>query len=303
MRTGTVTAFHRLNIRELIEDWHLITVTAGPRADVLVLCGEQPPDYRIAQGLGIFPKLQADQTNRFRIYHHTPWDTVTVTTLETPENIHEIQPIGNDRLLAVRSRARDASDKNAHIYRVEGQHVRSFHAGDGIEDVQTTSNGQIWVSYFDEGVFGGSGPGQDGVVCFRSAGEPLVRFNQLPGPSRSIADCYAMNVVSDREVWLYYYTDFPLVRLREGRFDREWTGIPVTGSGAFAVDEDRALFAGSYDQPSKLFSVSLHSMQAEELQPVDRDGQLIDFRRAFGRGSTLYLSTEDELYTLDLADL
>ena len=83
--------------------------------------------------------------------------------------------------------------------------------GDASNDVQTTSNGHIWVSYSDEEVFGG-GVGQHGVVCFDSAGRAIFKYsefadqNQLP----RIVDCYAMDVVNAEEVWLSYYSDFPL---------------------------------------------------------------------------------------------
>jgi len=39
------------------------------------------------------------------------------------------------------------------------RHLRSFHAGDGIQDVEAAGDGTIWVGYFDEGVFGGTSLG------------------------------------------------------------------------------------------------------------------------------------------------
>lgn len=43
--------------------------------------------------------------------------------------------------------------RNAHVFGKGGEHGASFHAGDGIEDVQADRQGRFWVSYFDEGVF------------------------------------------------------------------------------------------------------------------------------------------------------
>lgn len=45
-------------------------------------------------------------------------------------------------------------------------HVQPFEGGgDASGDLQTTQDGLIWVSYFDEGVFGG-GIGRQGLVCY-----------------------------------------------------------------------------------------------------------------------------------------
>jgi hypothetical protein len=223
---------------------------------------------------------------------------------DTRETFDLIQPLGPDRVLLVRRRIkRNSSDENAHIYDTDGRLVAAFHAGNAIEDVQTTEDGQIWVSYFDEGIFGTLELAQNGVVCFDRSGRPILRYNKIPGPGSPISDCYAMNVASDREVWLYYYTEFPLVRLLDRRFDREWKGVPVQGAHGFAVDGERAVFAGSYDSDDRLFLLSLASMHIEELQPVDGDGEVLTFQRAFGRGPRLFLATEQALFMLNLDDI
>ena len=42
-----------------------------------------------------------------------------------------------------------------------GELRRQFVLGDGIKHVQTTAAGDIWVGYFDEGVYGNYGWGND----------------------------------------------------------------------------------------------------------------------------------------------
>ncbi len=296
-----VTAYHQLIISDLTSSWPLVSLSVGPELDPIALCVEEP-DYRTYRVGSSFHKVRADRPNRSRVSQQTYGASYVVNLSATQENYHHAQPLGPNRLLLVRSRAESESDPNAHVYNLDGEIVASFHAGDGIEDVQTTQDGRIWVSYFDEGVYGSLELGQNGAVCFERSGVPLLKYQQLLGPSSNIHECYAMNVASDKDVWLYYYTDFPLVRLRDGRFDREWKGIPVQGSRAFAVDGERALFAGSYDHPDKLFLVSLDTMRVEELEPVHRDGERVEFVRAFGRGSRLYLASEQALVTVELAD-
>ena len=98
------------------------------------------------------------------------------------------------------------------LYDPQGRVRAELDLGDASEDLQTTPEGHIWVSYFDEGVFG-NGIGAQGVVCFDGAGVPLFRYAEFAEQHGlpMISDCYAMNVGPGGEVWLNYYTDFPLV--------------------------------------------------------------------------------------------
>jgi hypothetical protein len=101
--------------------------------------------------------------------------------------------------------------------------VRSLDIDSRIKSVQTTAEGKIWVSYFDEGVFSESKVAPSGLACFDSSGEVVFRFDEFAGARNLpfIADCYTLNV-ADEDVWLSYYTDFPLVQLRDFDVKRVW---------------------------------------------------------------------------------
>ncbi len=145
----TIEARRLLHFCEVIGARHLITATVGPNLDSVLLSLEQAPDYRIeSPGWATFPKKRADSPNRFRIHHvisNNLWETIDLP--ETVENFHQIQPLGDGQWLLVRGRADDEADLNAHVYDGAGRHIRSFHAGDGIQDLQTTKDGRISVSY------------------------------------------------------------------------------------------------------------------------------------------------------------
>jgi len=122
--------------------------------------------------------------------------------------------------------------KNARIYdRITGELKREFVFGDGISDAQATSTGYIWTGYFDEGVYGNFGwgdwnnetgyssppIGSCGLICWDAqTGNRLYRYGG------DVSDMYAMNCISDDELWIYYYTAFPLARLKVvGRISQE----------------------------------------------------------------------------------
>lgn len=74
-----------------------------------------------------------------------------------------IRHLGDDLFLVADRRCK-ATD-NAFIYNYNGQLMKSFFAGDGIEDILIMP-GKIIVTYFDEGVYGAKGPNNEGVAVF-----------------------------------------------------------------------------------------------------------------------------------------
>ena len=138
--------------------------------------------------------------------------------------IHDIQPLPKQEILLVCHRAGYKSeadfDKNGRIYNHNGEFIREIWLGDGIQSVRVTANGVIWTSFFDEGIFGNLGGqqpvGSSGLVAWDLAGNPVYKFHPTDGLG-SISDCYALNVESDVDTWLYYYVQFPLVHIN-GKF-------------------------------------------------------------------------------------
>jgi hypothetical protein len=317
-------AVRLLSIPEIVNGREVIYVSIGPRADPIILVAEELPPWRLLRpSLTRLASSLADRDLNLRTYlsidhlsidqgehisrlhvHHIIGDIDNVIDLlPSAYNPFCVQPLGNDRLLLVRGRAR-RQDHNAHVVTTDGSLVTSFHIGDGIADVQTTHDGQIWISYFDEGVFGGGEYGPAGAVRFDTNGYANFRFNDSPGIVNNINDCYAMNVVSNHEAWFYYYRSFSLVRLVGDQPIRQWPAMPVRGAHGFAIARNMALFGGCYQDSQALFLVPLNEkeLQAEQVQALDEKGQRIAFQRAFGRGPWLYLLTDQDLYRVSVND-
>jgi hypothetical protein len=200
-------------------------------------------------------------------------------------------------------------EKNGRIYSLSGEFSREILLGDGIQSVQATSNGIIWTSFFDEGVFGNFGwnepVGASGLVAWNSAGNKIYDFQPTVGLD-SICDCYALNVESDTDVWLYYYTEFPLVHLHHQRVQSVWN-MPITGSDGFAVSGNRVLFRGGYDDRDTyhLFLLSSNGRVKllKQLQLADEIGQKLTAERVVGRGSSLYVLSDGLVYRTDVSSL
>lgn len=298
-----VEAARVLRFADVIGDRHLITASVGPALDPVLLSLGRVPDYRRSAPHASFPKNQAARPNDFRVHSRAGGDWAALDLPPTTENYHHVQPLRDGRWLLVRGRAANARDRNARVYEADGTPGPAFHAGDGVEDVQATERGRVWVSYFDEGVFGDTPLGRAGLVCLAADGRPAFRLTDLGDPVlQSMADCYALNVCSDREAWLCFYTEFPLVRLADGAVAGHWR-VPVAGSHGFAVAGDRVLFGGGYTKPHALFLGRLGTARFAELTPAAAGGGPLRKFRAFGRRHLLFLATADALHAVDLAAL
>ncbi|WP_449540290.1 hypothetical protein [Ferdinandcohnia sp. Marseille-Q9671] len=210
----------------------------------------------------------------------------------------EVDLFSDGTLLLVQGRCvKDGTyiERNARRYNPNGQLIDAFTLGDGINDVQIDETDTIWVSYFDEGIFGNFGweqpMGSDGIVAYSMNGERLWGAGDY-----GIIDCYALNVVSSKEVYFYYYNDFYLVQLNEMkesiryRVNRHHEPIQQ-----FIIDEKGLI--GQIDTYTLMrYRKNIHSFDPrEKLQLTDEYGKRI-MGPVFMRGSYLYAYGKDGIY-------
>ncbi len=166
--------------------------------------------------------------------------------------------------------------------------------------------GNIWVGYFDEGVYGNYGwggagdaapVGASGLVCFDARGQKESEYCPVPGLD-VISDVYALNVFGD-EAWAYYYTDFPLVRIASDRKVTVWT-TDTTGARAFAISKGAVLLFGSYS-PSRTDCRLLrlgkdHAIVDADISLLLTEGGDLSHANVIGRGSILHVFVGDLWY-------
>lgn len=302
------------NLKETIGNQTVVAFNVGPSGEVYVLLAVDTLDYRTEDnGFASFAKIIPDSPQRYRVLIIRKGELELDLVVSGERfNIHEIQPLGSNLLLTCsRSQYRGEHDfdLNARVYSRDGVFLREFLLGDGIASIQTTRRGEIWTSYFDEGVFGNYGwhtpVGATGLVAWNEMGDKVYEYDAV-GPVDAIVDCYALNVASDEDVWCYYYTDFPLVHLREKRIVATWT-VPVSGSPAFCVANEHVLFAGGYKQDDAFQLVRLASNGMSKLigefNLIGDDGTPVKPVRIIGRGAKLYVLGARMLYEIELKQI
>ncbi|MCE3606034.1 hypothetical protein LXA47_20845 [Massilia sp. P8910] len=298
-------------LKEAIGKHTFITFNAGPGGEVYVLLARDTLDYRTKDNaFASFAKIIPDSPQRYRVLVFRQGELELDLPIHGARfNIHTIQPLGNDLLLACsRSeyRREDDVDLNARVYSRDGSFLREFLLGDGLETIQTTRHGEIWASYFDEGVLGNYGwpdpVGAAGLVAWNEQGEKVYEYAPV-WPVDRIIDCYALNVASADDVWCCYYTNFPLVHLHKKRIASTWN-VPVSGSNAFAIAGAHVLFAGGYDKRDSFTLVRLDpdgtSMLIDEFELIGDDGVAVKPLKTIGRDAVLYVLDDAVLYEIDL---
>ncbi|MBI1325905.1 hypothetical protein GC170_22320 [bacterium] len=303
------------SLASFIGDGELVAFDVGPDDVVYFVVALGPLDYR-SEGPGgaSFVKTVPNQPQNYRVVGLFGSEVVLDIRIEGEKyNIHEIQPLPDALMLVcARSfrRGADDFDRNGRIYSLDGRFLREILIGDGIQSVQTTPQGVIWTSYFDEGIFGnygwGNPVGAAGLIAWDEFGEKLYEFAPRDG-LEAICNCYALNVESEIDTWFYYDTDdFPLVHLRRREIVSYWN-MRLGGCDAFAVFAGHALFRGEYGDRDTYHvfrlgrHVNLQSIVQFELR--SHGGDRIEADRAVGRAGSIHLISGNSLYRLELREV
>jgi|GEM_PF-1644992 len=225
-------------------DWQFCAVSVDWHGEPLVLFQEGKPSR---------PNRDADMDARLRWLNAPPkkhhliyWRNGSVgqVTFDNPTGLlstSHVQPLGEGWLVA------ESNGGLARVFDSRGNLDRKLDLGDAIEHVNTTPDGNIWVDYFDEGVYG-RGIGSEGLVCFDPRGTPVLRYMEFAKQHGLpfISDCYTLNVVGP-SVYVSYYTDFPLVWIRDFQLQRVWNDFGA--NKAVAIRPEQFITFPVYDKP------------------------------------------------------
>lgn len=253
---------------------------------------------------GMFVPTEVDKRSWYVTLYAKDSPPFVVPPIESKINFHYVQTLGEEHILLVcaRSHYRNGEgEKNAAIYDLNGQLIRRFTLGDGIQDVIATAGGKLWVSYFDEGVFdnyGWSQPmGQSGLVKYDLSGTPLWLAEEF-----DICDCYALNVESERSVWFYYYTDFDLIHLKGEETSRYQ--VPIEGASCFAICHPYFVMDNGYSKHGKFSLLRAHGQRMKkqnDLTFTAADSENLTKAFYCMRGRRVAAYTQDGVYFTELS--
>ncbi|MGO4530478.1 hypothetical protein AB4Z30_15455 [Paenibacillus sp. 2TAF8] len=300
------------DISSYTEGFEIVSVQWGHDGLAYILLINQVPERK--QGMFVQTKLKKSYTYKVLIVSDEYVQEVVIGGQQY--YYHYVQPL-QEHLLLVGARCtyygNNQYDLNAKVCDMEGTTIREFLLGDGIQSVQVTKRGTIWTSYFDEGIFGNYGwdqpVGESGLLAWDAYGNVLYKNN-----SADIADCYALNVVNEEEVWFYYYTDFKLGCI-SGAIQPESPRVnflnpEISGSSGFCTDGYHFLFDAGYEKhgtfifkkmqkSGSLTKGTKFTLLNEKKRPFQQARQ--DFRQdhlLLSEGNLLYQVTMEELLSV-----
>lgn len=289
-----------------------MTVSLGPdgnavglwasEPDAATLVGRQPASPSEAS----FPSVLVEPPVTIRVCVQEPGGRI-VSTTSIPGFTFAHPLVGElpgGDLILVGSRCR-WSDKgvvpNAGVWSPDGRRMARAVIGDGVASIEVTNRGEIWVGYFDEGIYGNFGWGEPGPRPIGASG--LLRLSRsldlvwrYPADARpAIDDGPSLNVVGD-VVWMTHDADYPLVRIADGR-PSVWTN--ETGSAsAVLVEGETVALVGRSITTGTLRDGAFHPTGTCDLELLPRPVGFV------ARGAVLHVFDEQgEWLTTDLATL
>jgi hypothetical protein len=199
---------------------------------------------------------------------------------------------------------RATRDDQVQVFDALGRPSWHFRVGDGIEHLLADESGDLWVGHFDEGVVGDR-LSEPGVRRWSSTGTPLWAYRPSADADH-VLDCYALNV-DRRAAWVYPYTGFPLIEVRDGRVTRVRKTPVRYAHGVVVHGEQVAFFGGVREAHDRLVTGTLTETAVEpgtETRLTHPDGAALGRRRVICRGSRLYVQPEPftEWLLLDIGD-
>lgn len=175
--------------------------------------------------------------------------------IEVPSGFAPVLDRMADGRWLVASARSEQNDLNCRVFTPEGEAAGSFRMGDGIAHVRCAPDGTTWVGYFDEGIFpdlnddGTLSISESGLVQFAADGTVLWSYIDAEDAKGRIDDCDALTL-SGNAAWTCFYSDFPIVRIEDGRV-QWWSNSVIAGASALAVDDEHVVLAGGYGEESE----------------------------------------------------
>ncbi|WP_301109797.1 hypothetical protein [Sporosarcina sp.] len=285
------------NLQEDLKGFIPLSISIGPKQDLFVLLSEQQPPLIE----GRFPPTVTEEHYSYKVLRLKDGEKKVLNLQNEQWNYHYVQPIDDDYVLLVCANSRyhnaENIDQNARVYDWNGQFIRSFCLGDGIDHIYTTEEHHIWTGYFDEGVYGNRGwenpIGSSGMVGWDREGHILDNGDDR----KLIGECLALNVAPDNEVW-YFVGERAQIGLLDGGRECQFA-TDALGFQTFAVQGDKMMVHRHYFDNHHCFELERNENEfsiVHEVNFIKPDGNVLLPQLTSNRADMLLFLDDSELY-------
>jgi len=289
------------NLCDLVQGFDIVSSSIGFDDKIYVLLIDKTPE-RID---GMFVQSRTKNSHTYKVVTIGKDIVSELTIYNQRFNFHFLQPINSDKILLVGARTRffneDKYELNGKIFDLDGVLLKEILLGDGIQNLHVTRKGIIWTGYFDEGIFGNYGwdnpIGSPGLIAWNLDGEQIFSNSRA-----DISDCYALNVISDNDIWFYYYSDFNLCNIKDAQI--QFYSPSVSGSSGFIKNESYFLFDKGYGKHDKYALLKAGSFKEQcTIEFVNEIGKKIESSIRDFRSDKLLLVDNNHLYIARLSEI
>jgi hypothetical protein len=302
MKAASITLTGSLfDISVYIQGFQIVSASIGFDDNIYILLIDETPE-RID---GMFVQSKTQNAHTYKVLTVGKDFVSELPIYNQRFNYHFVQPFNNDKLLLVGARTRyfnkDKYELNGKLFDLNGVLLKEILLGDGIQSLQVSKNGTIWTGYFDEGVFGNYGwdnpIGASGLIAWNIDGEKIFSNSRA-----NICDCYALNVISDHDVWFYYYSDFKLCNIKDSEI--QFFNPGISGSSGFIKYDSYYLFDKGFGKHDKYAFLKSGSFKEQfSIEFTNKDGNKIQSSIRDFRSDKLLLVDNEHVYDVWLRSI
>jgi hypothetical protein len=199
---------------------------------------------------------------------------------------------------------------NVKLTDCKGKMINEFSIGTGVNDIQTNSKRELWVSYSDVGIYSGifefeKSIEKSGLNCFDIFGNIIYAYSNRP----RIDECNSLNVMSENEILINIYSgsleswyafgkiiDKTVSKIIEWR---EFTRFLACSGNKILVEEK--LQAEDIKSKFTLLDIGEKAAEIEVFEFFNTKNEKLNCIHA--QGDKLYFWRESELYKISIEEL
>lgn len=292
-------------VRSVEIDGHVISMAAGPSDELVIVSSPVPWTYRPTEEA----RHLMDSSWPATAHVISPDSEMVIPTpgLRSPHRHVQPLPDGQWIVVGLRTHPRGVDpEPNAFVLSDRGEIEHAFVIGDCVDAMKTTADGQIWVGYGDEGVFGDSHFGEEsGLARWNALGEREWSFGQHADEQIKWGWVSAINVC-ERDIWVggrVCVDHDDKISVRQGRptrptyswisaVDGQWTALV----GSSVRRNQDLIFLNHPDvDPNVLEKPILVKPPGRSLMPTDA---LVDVH-----GGTIHYLVDQAWFSIDIPTL
>ena len=184
------------------------------------------------------------------------------------------------------------------VYQNDGKKSKEFLVGDAVQVIEIDNKGDLWIGYFDEGIFSEDPLSQQGLVSFSNSGHPLYLFNETSEVNHvpHIDECYAVCSTGE-SIWVCYYSESTiLAELDSNKEVSRLFTIDIGTVSQLAVGKRFALLVTT----DETYQLDLETGKMKDVHLSLRKNEKASPDHIFARNNKLYCLYGNFLYSLTI---